>query len=67
MKIKLASIILCLLTLNACTLHPATNKQQLCEQAKRQQTLNQTSVSLHPIDLNNTQSKTLEDTIQQNC
>ena len=67
MKIKLASIILCLLTLNACTLHKVINKQQLCAQAQREQTLNQTSIGVRSVDLSNTKSKALEATIQQNC
>jgi hypothetical protein len=67
MNIKQAGVILCLLTLNACTLHKVTNKQQICMQAQREQTLNQTSAGTHPINLSDTKTKALQETIQQNC
>jgi hypothetical protein len=58
---------LCILSLSACTLHKVTDKQQLCDQAKRQEVLNNSSPSIDSYYLTNAQKSKLDQQVKDNC
>lgn len=57
----------CILSLSACALHQETKKQALCDQAKRQEVLNNSSPSINPYALSANKNSTLDKTIEANC
>lgn len=67
MKLKIGALLVATIALSACTMHKVTDKQQICNQAKRQQTLNQLTPGFDAHNITPGQQQQLEQSIQANC
>lgn len=67
MQLKHGIILISVLMLSGCTLHKVTDKQQLCNQAKRQQIFNTIGHDYTNANMNIQQKTNLATQAQKNC
>lgn len=67
MKNKIFGFILCAGLLSGCATHKVTQKEELCAQAQRQNTINQVTPEVNASVLIGPKKTQLDDAIKQNC
>jgi hypothetical protein len=63
----LGIIFFCGLALSACTIHKVTDKQQLCDQASREASLNQSTPQINASSMIGLKKTKVDEAIKQNC